>query len=233
MMRLPARHLVLSVAIIAALCLSVSIGSPVAVVQAAPAGASAYVPVSPYRILDTRAAQGFSRRTMPGEAFTLALPNVPQGSSAVVLNMTIAGSGDGGFVTVYPSGVTRPVASSINVDSAGQTIANLVTVPIGAGGSVDVYTQMSTDLVADVQGYYLPAAAAQAGRFVPLTPTRLLDTREPNSIQQGPLAPNQAITVNVAGLAGLPADAAAAALKVTVTESTASGYWTVYPTGST
>ena len=233
MMRLPARHLVLSVAIFAALCLSVSVGSPVAVVEAAPGGASAYVPVSPYRILDTRAAQGFSRRTKAGEAFTLALSNVPQGASAVVLNMTIAGSGDGGFVTVYPSGVARPVASSINVDGAGQTIANLVTVPIGAGGSVDVYTQMSTDLVADVQGYYLPAAAAQAGRFVPLTPTRLLDTREPNSIQQGPLAPNQAITVNVAGLAGLPADAAAAALKVTVTESTASGYWTVYPTGST
>ena len=78
-----------------------------------------------------------------------------------------------GFVTVYPSGVTRPVASSINVDGAGQTIANLVTVPIGAGGSVDVYTQMSTDLVADVQGYYRPAAAAQAGRFVPLTPTQV------------------------------------------------------------
>jgi hypothetical protein len=232
-MGLTARYLLLSVAIVAAPSLSVTIASPIAVVEAAPAGASAYVPVSPYRILDTRAAQGFSRRVSAGEAFTLALPNVPQGSSAVVLNMTITAPSDGGFVTVYPSGVARPVASSINVDAAGQTIANLVTVPIGAGGSVDVFSQMQTDLVADVQGYYVPAAAAQAGRFVPLTPTRLLDTREANAIKTGPLAANQAITVDVAALAGLPADAAAAALKVTVTESTATGFWTVYPTGST
>ena len=246
-MGLSARRLLLSVAIVGALSLTVGattlspsangvhelhLASPLAMVEAAPAGTSAYVPVSPYRILDTRAGQGFARRTKAGEAFTLALTGVPSGASAVVLNMTIAGSGDGGFVTVYPTGVTRPTASNINVDGAGQTIANLVTVPIGAGGSIDVYSQMSTDLVADVPGYYLPAAAAQAGRFVPLTPTRLLDTREANSIQQGALAPNQAITVNVAGLAGLPTDAAAAALKVTVTDSTASGYWTVYPTGS-
>ena len=88
-------------------------------------------------------------------------------------------------MTVYPTGVARPLASSINVDAAGQTIANLVTVPIGAGGTVDMYSLMQTDLVADVQGYYVPTAAAQAGRFVPVNPTRLVDTREPNSIRIG------------------------------------------------
>jgi hypothetical protein len=188
--------------------------------------------VSPYRILDTRTGQGFPRRVNSNEEFTLALTNVPPGSSAVVLNMAITGSADSGFVTVYPTGVTRPMASSINVDAAGQTIANLVTVPIGAGGTVNVYALMQTDLVADVQGYYVPASAAQAGRFMPVNPTRLLDTRQPASSRFGALAPNEAITVNVAALAGLPADAAAAALKVTVTESTSSGFWTVYPAGS-
>ncbi len=234
-MRVSSRHLGPISAVTAVLCLSVCIVAPASVVHAAPPGASAYVPVTPYRILDTRMGQGFPsvRKVNAGEAFTMALPSVPPGSSAVVLNMTATGSSDRGFVTVYPTGVGRPLASSINVDTIGQTIANLVTVPIGSGGTVDVFAQMQTDLVADVQGYYVPATSAQAGRFVPVGPTRLLDTREPASPRFGALAANEAINVNVAGLAGLPADAAAAVLKVTVTDSTATGFWTLYPTGST
>jgi hypothetical protein len=218
--------------VVAVLFLSVCIVAPAAVVTAAPALASAYVPVSPYRILDTRLGQGFPRRVNVGEAFTLALTNVPPGSSAVVLNLTVDGSADGGFVTVYPTGLARPLASSINVDAAGQTIANLVTVPIGAGNSVDIFSQMSTDLIADVQGYYTPAATAQAGLFMPVNPTRLLDTREPNTIRFGALGVGDQVDLDVAGLAGLPADATAAALKVTVTESAASGFWTVFPSGT-
>ncbi len=221
------------VTIIAAVMgLGLSIVAPAVAVHAAPPGASFYVPVSPYRILDTRVGIGFSRRVNAGEAFTLTLPNVPAGSSAVVLNVTITAPADGGFVTIYP-GSTRPTASSINVDAAGQTIANLVTVPISSNGTVEVFSQRQTDLIADVQGYYAPAAAGVAeGRFVPVTPTRLLDTREPTSTHFGALGLGERITVDVAALAGLPADTVAAALKVTVTESTAGGFWTVFPTGT-
>ena len=232
-MRVLHRRLARVSTVAAVLCLSLCVVAPAAVVHAAPAGASAYVPVSPYRILDTRLGQGFARRLNVGEAFTLALTGVPQGSSAVVLNLTVDASADGGFVTVYPTGITRPLASSINVDGPGQTIANLVTVPIGAGNSVDIFSQMSTDLIADVQGYYVPTAAAQAGLFVPMNPTRLLDTREPNPIRFGALGIGDQVDLDVAGLAHLPVDVTAAALKVTITESTASGFWTVFPTGTT
>ncbi|MEP7045366.1 MAG: hypothetical protein ABI949_01735 [Ilumatobacteraceae bacterium] len=231
-MKVLRRRLARVVAIVGVLCVSVAIVAPAAVVHAAPAGASAYVPVSPFRILDTRIGQGFGRHVLAGEAFSLALPGVPAGASAVVLNLTADGAADAGFVTVYPTGVTRPLASSINVDVAGQTIANLVTVPIGTGGTVDVFAQMTTDLVADVQGYYMPATSAQAGLFVPLGPIRLLDTREQNPTRFGQLGIGQQVDVNVAALAGIPADATAAALKVTVTDSIASGFWTVYPTGA-
>jgi hypothetical protein len=231
-MRVLRRRLARVVTVVGMLCLGVAIVAPAAVVHAAPAGASAYVPVSPYRILDTRSGQGFGRRVIAGESFTLALAGVPAGASAVVLNVTADGSADAGFVTVYPTGVARPLASSINVDGPGQTIANLVTVAIGSGGSVDIFSQMTTDLIADVQGYYLPAVSAQAGLFVPMSPTRLLDTREQNTIHPGPLHSGEQVDINVAGLAGLPADATAAALKVTVTDSTASGFWTVFPTGT-
>lgn len=232
-MRLLHRRVARVSTVLAVLCLSVCILAPAAVVHAvAPPGASAYVPVSPYRILDTRIAQGFPRRVNAGEAFTLTLTDVPQGASAVVLNLTVDGSANAGFVTVYPTGVARPTVSSINVDGAGQTIANLATVQIGSGGTVDVYSLMTTDLIADVQGYYIPATIAQAGLFVPVNPTRLLDTREPTSAHFRPLTAGEQIDLNVAALAGLPADATAAALKVTVTESAASGFWTVFPTGS-
>ena len=216
----------------AVLYLSVCIVAPAAVVHAAPPGASAYFPVSPNRILDTRFGIGFPRRVNALESFTLQLTNVPQGSSAVVLNLTVTAPNSPGFVTIYPTGTGRPNASSINVDAVGQTIANLVTVPIGFNGTVDVFSQPAADLIADVQGYYTPAASAQAGLFRPVTPTRLLDTRSPNAIRTGPVAAGGQVDLDVAGIAGLPADATAAALKVTVTESAASGFWTVFPSGT-
>ncbi|MEP7112950.1 MAG: hypothetical protein ABI862_06770 [Ilumatobacteraceae bacterium] len=231
-MRLLHRRLARVFTVVAVLCLSVCIVAPAAVVHAAPPGASAYVPVSPYRILDTRIGLGFSRRVNLGEAFTLGVTGVPSEASAVVLNLTVTAPTGPGFVTVYPTGVERPNASSINVDRAGQTIANLVTVPIGTGDSVDIYSQPAADLIADVQGYYTPTEAEHSGRFVPVNPTRLLDTRSPNAIHTGALSAGAQVDIDVAGLAGLRTDATAAALKVTVTESTASGFWTVFPTGT-
>jgi len=219
------------VAVIAIAWAGIVVAAPTGFVHAAPPGASAYVPVSPYRILDTRIGQGFPQRVTAGQTFTLTLTNVPAGSSAVVLNLTIDGPSDAGFVTVFPTGVDRPLASSMNAYARGVTIANLVTVPIGTGGTVDIFSQMQTDLVADVQGYYTPATTAQAGRFVPVVPTRLLDTREPTSGHFGPLAAGEQIDLPIGAAAGLPSDAIAAALKVTVTDSAASGFWTVFPTG--
>jgi hypothetical protein len=231
-MRLRHRRVARVSTIAALLCLSVCIVAPAAVVHAAPAGASAYTPVSPSRVLDTRIGLGFAQRVNAGQAFTLQLTNIPPGSSAVVLNLTVTAPGAPGFVTIYPTGSGLPNASSINVDAAGQTIANLVTVPIGINGAVDIFSQPSADLIADIQGYYTPMATATAGLFRPVTPARLLDTRFPNAIHTGPVAAGGQVDINVAALAALPADATAAALKVTITESAASGFWTVFPTGT-
>ena len=41
-------------------------------------------------------------------------------------------------MTVWPSGTTRPLASNLNVERRGQTIANLVVVPLGADGAVQL-----------------------------------------------------------------------------------------------
>jgi len=60
------------------------------------------------------------------------------GVSAVVLNVTVTQPTTGSFLTVYPSGTTRPLASSLNFVAA-QTVPNLVVAKVGADGKVGVY----------------------------------------------------------------------------------------------
>jgi hypothetical protein len=58
------------------------------------------------------------------------------------------------YVTVWPDGTARPTASSLNF-TLGETIPNLVVVPVGADGAIDFYNHTgSVDLVADLEGYY-------------------------------------------------------------------------------
>ena len=105
---------------------------------------------------------------------------VPGNAAAAVLNVTGVNSTAPGFVTVYPAGTDLPTASNINFDRAGQIMANMVTVKLGTGGAVDVYTQQPMDLVVDVSGAYVPVSGPVAnGRLVTLADGafRVLDTR--------------------------------------------------------
>jgi len=104
----------------------------------------------------------------------------------------------------------------------------------GPGGTVCVYTQAATDLVVDVNGY-IP----EGSRFDSVQPQRLLETRvgpglgtvdgQYNGIGQIPATATFGLPV--AGRAGVPLDADAVALNVTVTEARGPGYITVFPCG--
>jgi hypothetical protein len=77
------------------------------------------------------------------------------GVSAVVLNVTVTNTDAPGYITVYPDGVSPPLASNLNF-VAGQTVPNLVVAPVGADGNVDFYngSTSTVQLVADVSGYF-------------------------------------------------------------------------------
>lgn len=76
------------------------------------------------------------------------------GVGAVALNVTVAGSTGSNFLTVYPSGGTMPTVSNLNF-VAGDIIANMVIVKVGAGGRVTFYNNAgSTPLVVDVVGWF-------------------------------------------------------------------------------
>jgi hypothetical protein len=117
------------------------------------------VPVAPARLLDTRHGIG-ARPGVVGAADEIDLAvtgvgGVDPAASAVILNVTATGAAEETFVTVYPDGVGRPDASSLNV-ARGGTIANLVVAKVGANGRVRLYNDAGgVHLLADVTGYFL------------------------------------------------------------------------------
>jgi hypothetical protein len=156
---------------------------------------------------------------------------VAKDATSVVLNVTATDASAAGFVTVYPCGTTRPLASNLNI-AAGQTVANLVVTGVGSKGAVCIYSQASVHVVADVGGSF-----TAAGRFTGLTPARLADTRPGQTTVDGRSLPGQilpagaTLTVRVTGRGDVSSAATTAVLNVTATNPQVAGYLTVYPCG--
>jgi hypothetical protein len=123
--------------------------------------ASPFVPTVPERVLETRASEGqinySAARPVPGQTIEVKVvgfgqTKVPADAGTVLLNVTAADPTDPGYVTVFPCGSPRPLASNLNLN--GTTVPNLVSAKVGDGGRVCLYTTGATDLVADILGYY-------------------------------------------------------------------------------
>ncbi len=120
---------------------------------------SRHVAVAPSRLLDTREGIGAPRARVGGrgevELTVTGRGGVANGASAVILNVTAANAAAATYVTVYPNGVKRPDASSLNI-AAGGTAANLVVAKVGTNGKVRLYNNSgAVDLIADVTGYFI------------------------------------------------------------------------------
>jgi alpha-tubulin suppressor-like RCC1 family protein len=157
---------------------------------------------------------------------------VPNDATAVVLNVTVTQAEGTGFITAYPCGSDRPNASNLNY-TAGATIANAVIAKVGTNGNVCLYTSAAVQLIADVNAYYRDTSA-----FASLVPARLLDSRpglstvDHQSEGIGVLGANSITELKVTDRGGVPANATAVALNVTVNQAQASGYVTAYPCGT-
>ena len=196
---------------------------------------SAYTALAPTRLLDTRTD---GKTLGPGGSLSLNVTggSVPADATAVALNVTVTDTTADSFLTVYPAGDARPLASNLNW-VAQETVPNLVIVPVGAGGQVTFYNDAGyTDVVVDLQGYFAPEpAGTTAGSYVPLTPARIADTRsgsgEPYAGQT--LTAGSTLSIQVTGMGNVPSTGVAAVLmNVTVTDTTAPSYLTVYPEGT-
>lgn len=213
--------------------------APVRIERPVPATPSCFVPLNPFRVLDTRTGQGGNNAALTTatqtEAIVTGVGGVPPtGATAVVLNVTVADPTAAGFITAWPSGEGQPVVSNLNY-VPGQIVPNLVTVKVGANGRVNLFnSQGNTNVIADVVGYYTAATGGCTGRFTPVVPGRVLDTRDGTGRggAVGPVGPGQAINVTVTGLKGVPpTGVSGVALNVTADSPTANGFLTVWPTG--
>jgi peptidoglycan hydrolase-like protein with peptidoglycan-binding domain len=208
---------------------AVSTAVPTGTASAAgPTSAYVAMPVS-QRLVDTRLSSPLGAGGSLSVNVTGVAPLPAAGSvAAAVLNVTVTGPAGNGYWTVWPHTSARPEASNLNIDElralAGGAVPNLVTVPVGADGVVDVYSSAGGNVIVDLLGYYTATDSATSGRFQPLAaPSRVLDTRGTATFN-----PGEARTFVVPGAAG------ASAIAVNLTAVTGNpGYWQVYPQGST
>jgi hypothetical protein len=205
-------------------------------VPASVSDAGRLVTVDPVRVLDTRSGVGTATPgPLPADG-SLAVnvtTAVPAGARAVVMTLTADQAQAPGYIQAIPTGGTTALRSSsnLNVDRAGETMANTVIVPIGANGTVTLFTQSGAHLVADVVGYFTGPGgpAVTSGLFVPVIPQRFADSR----VRPDPLPQGATLPVPLAGRPPLPLGTTAVAGTVTATNTTASGYVQVIPSEAT
>jgi hypothetical protein len=175
--------------------------------------ATRFSPVTPQRLLDTRHSGRSSVMTVAA----------PPGADAVALNLTVTGSGAAGYLTAYPCGDTMPVVSNVNF-GVGETIAGAAYVPIGAGGTVCLFTNTPVDVVVDLTGTF---SADGALHFTPAVPTRVYDTRDGVGGWTPIHGGGQTIDVRVA-----PAEAVAVTGTLTIVTPSRDGFLTAYGCGA-
>lgn len=204
-------------------------------------GAGTFLSVQPNRLLDTRYGIGARKGAVAANGSmvlqVLGRGGVPcSGVSAVVLNVTATATTAPGYLTVYPHGSSRPATSNLNF-APGQTIPNLVLVPVGGDGKVTLFTTGGTQLVVDVSGFYLAGSpAARAGVPGSLgalsAPSRILDTRTGTGAPVGAVPAGKSISLHVLGAGGIPTTGVSAVvLNVTVTQPAAAGDVVVWQDG--
>lgn len=208
--------------------------------------------VTPTRLFDTRAGESPSAaRTVPKariggtteltvKATDIAGVVPATGVGAVSLNVTVVNPSVDGFLTVYDCG-TRNLVASLNY-SAGAIVANAVIAPVSAAGNICVFSSSSTDVLADLTGWF-----ATGSSFTAITPNRVLDTRAGESpgalvtVPKAEIGGTTELSVKIAGLATsttppvvlVPTTGVGAvSLNLTVVHPAVAGFVTVYDCGT-
>jgi Tol biopolymer transport system component len=179
--------------------------------------------IGPTRVIDTRADEGGPL----GDSEVLDL-YVGVGYDAVVVNVTVTSPTTAGWITAWPGLTAVPNTSTVNF-AAGRTVANAAVIPVGSDGWVSFYHRGgSTHLVVDLMGMFVDSAFASQ-RFTGLAPARVLDTRSGGG---APVPHGGTYHLTVAGVGGIPADAATVVVNVTGVRLSGTGWVTAYPSGT-
>jgi hypothetical protein len=140
-----------------------------------------------------------------------------------------------GFLTLWPSGQPQPLVATLNsID--GRIKSNAAIVPAGSNGAVSVFATDTTDVILDINGYFVAGSNPSALAFYPLTPCRIADTRNATAPLGGPsLAALSTRSFPIlASSCGVPASAQAYSLNfAAVPKGLTLGFLTAWPDGQT
>ncbi|HUQ93494.1 MAG TPA: VCBS repeat-containing protein, partial [Bryobacteraceae bacterium] len=197
-----------------------------------------FVPVVPCRIADTRNATGVFGGPVISGGTTRDFPvpaspcGIPAGAQAYSLSVTVVPRGPLSYLTIWPTGQGQPFVSTLN-SFDGRIKANAAIVPSGINGAVSVFVTNTTDVILDINGYFIPASGASNLSFYPLVPCRIADTRNASGQFGGPtMTAGQTRTFNVPQSAcNLPSSAQAYSLNFTVVPPAGLSFLTTWPTG--
>jgi hypothetical protein len=229
---------------------SVAVAEPVGIRTSAPlasrATASApaaggvalnFVPITPCRVLDTRNQAGpFGGPAIAGgTSRDFNIPSsacgVPATAQAYSVNVAVVPTGPLGFITMWPTGQTQPLASTLN-SLDGRIKSNAAIVLAGTGGSISIFASDTTHALLDINGYFVPATDPSALAFYPVTPCRIADTRTAPGALGGPsMTAAQSRTFPVLSACNIPATAQAYSLNFAVVPSGPLGFLAAWPTG--
>ena len=217
------------------------VGGPgtVSVIDGNPPTAWQFVPVTPCRVVDTRNADG----TFGGPAIAggtsrdFPIPqgscDIPSAAAAYSLNVTVVPHGSLGYLTIWATGQPQPLVSTMNSPD-GRIKANAAIVADGTNQAVSVYASDTTDVVLDINGYFVPLPSNNALAFYPLPPCRVADTRNPDGPLGGPslqAGQQRDFPVLQASACNIPNTAAAYSMNFTAVPENVLAYLTVWPTG--
>ncbi|MCC6390308.1 MAG: hypothetical protein IT167_06880 [Bryobacterales bacterium] len=198
------------------------------------------MPVTPCRVVDTRAGQGTSGQFGPpsmaaNEVRSFPIPDgrcaIPQRARGYSLNVTVVPRGPLGYLTLWPAGNPQPLVSTLNSFHGG-VVANAAILPSAANGAISAYVTNSTDLIIDINGYFVADYSPQTLSFYSLFPCRVVDTRGPAGVFGAPGLPggvSRSFPLS-GGVCGLPGWAGAYSLNVTVVPPGPLSYLGIWPT---
>ena len=218
------------------------LGATVSVIDGTRPAALQFVPLpQPCRAFDTRPEHGGGGPIQGGTHQDFGISGtgtcgILTSAAAYSMNVSVVPNGYLGYLTVWPAGQLRPLASTLN-SLDGRIKANAAIIPAGTNGQISVYATNTTNVIVDVNGYFAPVSSSTLA-FYPLPPCRVADTR--NSSYPPGLGPpyltggqERAFPIlNATTTCNIPASGVAAySLNFSVVPHGSLFYLTVWPTG--
>lgn len=172
------------------------------------------------------------RNEVPGAGTRAVIDTgAPAGATAALVNITTTSATDLAYVTAEDCGPRSGIRDWSNGNARpGRTTAAAAIVPIDADGRFCLYQSGTMHAIVDVQGFFLPAAAAPNGSLLTLaSPQRSLDTRngmycaiDGTCLDRQPTTPG----MEVANVASAPVDVTATMANITAVSPASGSYLT-------